>query len=163
GAKAVEAYLHEIAPQLLIGRDPLAIDATARRLIPHVGFASTGVEIRGNSAVDIALWDILGKVTGQPVAQLLGGFSRPDVRAYNTWAGSTFLQKGGQSVENYGLGATRGRYADLDGFLHHADDLAEELLSEGVTAMKIWPFDAPAEKTDGMYISAADMKAALAP
>ena len=163
GAKAVEAYIHEIAAELLIGWDPLAIDATARRLTAHVGFASTGVEVRGNSAIDIALWDILGKVTGQPIAQLLGGFSRSDIRAYNTCAGTTYMQAGGQSVGNYGLGTARSQYADLDASLHHADDLAEELLSEGITAMKIWPFDEPAEKTGGLYISAADMKTALAP
>ena len=30
---------------------------------------------------------------------------------------------------------------DLDAFLNRADELAEDLLSEGITAMKIWPFD----------------------
>ena len=70
GAQAVEAYLHETAAPLLIGRDPLSIDAIARSLIGYVGFASTGTEMRGNSAIDIALWDIFGKVTGQPIAQL---------------------------------------------------------------------------------------------
>ena len=39
----------------------------------------------------------------------------------------------------------------------------EDLLAEGIDAMKIWPFDAPAERTDGAYISAQDLKAALLP
>ena len=74
--KTVEAYVHEsIAPKLL-GRDPLAIDRIAKDLTGYVGFRSTGAEVRGNSALDIALWDLFGKVTGQPIAQLLGGFSR---------------------------------------------------------------------------------------
>lgn len=162
GAQAVEAYLHETAAPLLIGRDPLQIDGIGRALTGYLGFASTGVETRGNSAIDIALWDLFGKVSGQPIAQLLGGFTRPTIRTYNTCAGSAYMQKGGQTVANYGLGK-RAAYADLDAFLHRADDLAEELLESGITAMKIWPFDTAAEKSGGLYISAADMKAALAP
>lgn len=88
GATAVAAYLHsEVAPQLL-GRNPLEIDSISKLLLePYVGFRSSGVEIRAASAVDIALWDIFGKVTGQPVHQLLGGLSRPRIRTYNTCAG----------------------------------------------------------------------------
>ena len=162
GARAVEAYVHETAAPLLVGRDPLAIDAIARRLTGYVGFASSGVEMRGNSAIDIALWDLFGKVTGQPIAQLLGGFTRREIRTYNTCAGTAYMQEGGQSVANYGLGK-RNQYADLDAFLHRADDLAEELLADGITAMKIWPFDVAAEKTGGLYIGAEDMRAALTP
>ena len=36
-----------------------------------------GAEMRAMSAVDIALWDLLGKATGQPIYKLLGGASRP--------------------------------------------------------------------------------------
>src|SRR6185312_15261075 len=96
-------------------------------------------------------------------AQLLGGFTRASIRTYNTCAGSAYMQEGGQTVSNYGLNKKRTAYADLDAFLHHADDLAEELLASGITAMKIWPFDVAAEKSGGHYISPADMKAALEP
>jgi L-alanine-DL-glutamate epimerase-like enolase superfamily enzyme len=163
GAQAVEAYMHETAAPLLIGRDPLAIDAIARSLIGYVGFASTGVEMRGNSATDIALWDIFGKLTNQPIAQLLGGFTRPDIRTYNTCAGTDYMKDGGQRVANYGIETGRNQYADLDAFLHRADDLAEELLADGITAMKIWPFDMAAEKNGGLSISAEDLKSALSP
>jgi galactonate dehydratase len=163
GAAAVEAYLHETAAPLLLGRDPLAIDHLAKVLTGYIGFASTGVEMRGNSAVDIALWDVFGKVTGQPVAQLLGGFSRQSIRTYNTCAGSGYMRSGGQAVANYDLGTGRQDYADLDAFLNRADELAEELLAEGITAMKIWPFDIAAEKTGGLHISAEDLKIALEP
>ena len=163
GAQAVEAYIHETVAPLLLGRDPLQIDGIARALTGYLGFASTGVEMRGNSAIDIALWDLFGKVSGQPLAQLLGGFTRASIRTYNTCAGSAYMQEGGQTVSNYGLDKKRTAYADLDAFLHHADDLAEELLASGITAMKIWPFDVAAEKSGGQYISAADMKAALEP
>ena len=163
GAQAVEAYIHETAAPLLLGRDPLRIDGIAKALTGYLGFASTGVEMRGNSAIDIALWDLFGKVSGQPLAQLLGGFTRSSIRTYNTCAGSSYMQEGGQTVANYGLDKGRAAYADLDAFLHHADDLAEELLESGITAMKIWPFDMAAEKSGGLYIGAADMKAALSP
>jgi len=162
-AKTVEEYLHEaVAPQV-IGRDPLAIDRLSADLIGYLGFRSTGAEMRGNSAFDIALWDLFGKATGQPVAQLLGGFSRQSIKTYNTCAGTEYIKEAkGQTTGNYGLAAGKA-YDDLNGFLHRADELAQELLDEGITAMKIWPFDHAAEKTRGLDISAADLSAALAP
>jgi galactonate dehydratase len=163
GARAVEAYVHETAAPLLVGKDPLEIDRISKCLAGYLGFGSSGVEMRGNSAIDIALWDLFGKAANQPVAQLLGGFTRREIRTYNTCAGSTYMQQGGQSVVNYGLAKDRNAYADLDAFLHRADDLAEELLNEGITAMKIWPFDTAAEKTAGQHISVEDLKSALIP
>jgi L-alanine-DL-glutamate epimerase-like enolase superfamily enzyme len=113
--------------------------------------------------VDIALWDLFGKVTGQPIAQLLGGFSRPHIRIYNTCAGTSYMRAAkGQNSANWGLGGKH-PYDDLDAFLNRAGELASELVSEGITAMKIWPFDLAAEKADGNYISAADLKTALLP
>jgi galactonate dehydratase len=162
-AQTVEAYVHEVIAPKMLGRDPLAIDRIARDLVPYIGFRATGVESRGNSAFDIALWDLFGKVTAQPLAQLLGGFSRDRIRTYNTCAGTTYMRTAaGQNTANWGVGK-RAAYEDLDAFLNRADELAEELLAEGITAMKIWPFDIAAEKSDGNYISAADLKAALVP
>ena len=163
GARAVEAFIHETAAPLLLGRNPLEIDKISRDLAGYLGFVGTGAEMRGRSAIDIALWDILGKVTNQPIAQLLGGFTREEIRTYNTCAGTAYMQEGGQTIANYGLSAGENQYADLDAFLNRADDLAEELLADGITAMKIWPFDAAAEKTNGQYISATDLKSALIP
>lgn len=163
GAQTVEAHVHEwIAPRV-IGRDPLQIDRLAADLVGYLGFRSSGAETRGNSAFDIALWDLFGKATGQPIAQLLGGFTRPEIRTYNTCAGTEYIKQAtGQTTANYGVGAGRD-YDDLNGFLHRADELAHSLLDEGITAMKIWPFDAAAEQSRGQYISAHDLKAALAP
>ena len=162
--RAVEAYIHETLAPKLIGRDPLAIDRIAKDVVGYLGFRSSGIEMRGNSALDIALWDILGKVTGQPIAQLLGGFSRPSIRTYNTCAGPIYMRSNkGQRLENYGIGQASERYDDLNGFLERADDLAEDLLAEGITAMKIWPFDGPAAKTDGVYIAPDDLRTALSP
>lgn len=165
GAGAVEAHLHETVWPRLAGRDPLAIDAISRDLVDYLGFRSSGVEMRAASAVDIALWDLFGHVTGQPVAQLLGGFTRPDIRTYNTCAGTGYMRRAlSQGTGNWGLEdrSTLG-FDDLDAFLHRADELAESLLDEGITAMKIWPFDIAAERSRGWEISTYDLKAALAP
>jgi galactonate dehydratase len=160
----VEAYVHEaIAPKLL-GRDPFQIDRISKDLVGYLGFRSTGAEMRAASALDIALWDIMGKATGQPIAQLLGGFSRDKIRTYNTCAGTAYMRENlGQSTANWGLARNERRYDDLNGFLERADELAQELLDEGVTAMKIWPFDFAAEANDGVDISSSELKRALEP
>ena len=168
-AGAVETYIHEDLAPRLIGRDPLAIDAIARDLVTYVGFRSTGVEVRAASAVDLALWDLFGKYVGQPIVQLLGGWTRRSVRTYNTCAGAQYMRKAQtQSTRNWGVDARTAADAitgfdDLNDFLTRADDLAESLLSEGIAAMKIWPFDIAAEPTNGHYISTEELKRALLP
>ena len=89
GAHEVTTYLHETAAPRLLGRDPSAIDGLRMSLQQYVGTRSTGVEARGNSAVDLALWDLAGKATGRPVVQLLGGATREAIRVYNTCAPAT--------------------------------------------------------------------------
>ena len=44
--------------------------------------------------------------------------------------------------------------------MNRADALAENLLEQGITAMKIWPFDPPAIENQGLYITAEQMKKA---
>jgi galactonate dehydratase len=168
-ASAVEAYLHDDVAPWLVGRDPLAIDAIARDMKGYLGFCSTGVEMRAASAVDIALWDLFGKSVNQPIVQLLGGWTRDRIRTYNTCAGDSYMRKAEtQSTRNWGLSggvsdnAITG-FDDLNDFLTRAGDLAQALLAEGITAMKIWPFDPAAEKTRGHYISSEDLAEALRP
>src|ERR1700686_1507770 len=160
----VEAYVHEALAPKLIGRDPRQIDKISKDLTGYLGFRSTGAEMRGNSALDIALWDIQGKATGLPIAQLLGGLTRERIRVYNTCAGTGYMRDNlGQRSANWGLGGEGRDYDDLNGFLQRADELAKDLLSDGVTAMKIWPFDLAAEANDGVDISNAELKRALEP
>lgn len=164
GAAAVEAYLHETVAPKLIGRDPMHIEAINRDLLGYLGWRGAGVETRGNSAVDIALWDIFGKALGVPVSIALGGRSRESVRTYNTCAGYKYVRDArAQAVANWGVGEAEGPYEDLDGFLHRADELAHSLLEQGITGMKIWPFDIAAERTDGLDISADELRRALEP
>lgn len=168
GADAVAAYLHETAAPLLLGQDALRIDQHSYRLRnAYLGFSSSGAEMRGASAADIALWDIFGKAVNQPIHQLLGGLSRERIRTYNTCAGYRYVRSGkGQVINNWGLeekSQTQGPYEDLDGFLHRADELALSLLEQGITGMKIWPFDPAAEASNGMYISPQELDRALQP
>jgi L-alanine-DL-glutamate epimerase-like enolase superfamily enzyme len=161
--RTVEAYVHESAAPRLLGHDPLRIDRIAKDLTGYLGFRATSAEMRGNSAIDIALWDLFGKVTNQPITQLLGGFTRPRIRTYNTCAGTAYMRTGNaQLTNNWGLGASRD-YDDLDAFLHRADELAADLLGEGITAMKIWPFDLAAERNEGQYIAPDELRTALEP
>ena len=167
GAAAVEAYLHEWAAPKLLGQDPLAIESRNRDITGYLGWRGSGVETRGNSAIDIALWDIFGKAANMPVHTALGGKSRDSIRIYNTCAGYQYVRSAtNQTTANWGLGNvsnSQGPYEDLEAFLNNAGELAQSLLSEGITAMKIWPFDMAAEKSHGQYISNADLDAALIP
>ncbi len=88
--------------------------------VSYSGWA--GAEMRAISAVDIALWDLFGKATGQPIYKLLGGASRPSMRIYNTC------------------------YDRVD-FTTEPCQLARELLASKFAAMKIWPFDPIARET----------------
>jgi L-alanine-DL-glutamate epimerase-like enolase superfamily enzyme len=166
GARAVEAYIHETVAPYLLGRDPLRIDQHAKQLCGYLGYASSGAETRGNSALDVALWDVFGKVANQPVYQLLGGKSRERVRTYNTCAGYRYVREAPrQEVSNWGLSGheAEGPYEDLDAFLKRPGELAEDLLSQGITGMKIWPFDPYAEESSGHYISEEGLERALGP
>jgi L-alanine-DL-glutamate epimerase-like enolase superfamily enzyme len=164
-AQSVEAYLHEYVAPRVLGRDPLEIEALTRSLTGYLGWRGSGVETRAASAFDIALWDLYGKVCNQPLYQVLGGASRSRVRTYNTCAGYRYIRAaGGQSTQNWGLdGKSQGPYEDLDAFLHRADELAQSLLEQGITGMKIWPFDPHAEASDGQYISSENLQHSLEP
>lgn len=80
-ATSVAVIERELAP-LAIGLDPRRPEYVWERLYQQTYYhGRKGVVLACLSAVDIALWDILGKISGQPVWRLLGGFGRP-LRAY---------------------------------------------------------------------------------
>jgi galactonate dehydratase len=167
GSAAVASYIHEtLAPQML-GESPLRIEKHSRLLLQnYVGFKSSSAEIRGASAFDIALWDIFGKVTDQPLFQLLGGKVHDRIRTYNTCAGYRYVRsRPTWNTENWGLGGAdaEGPYEDLEGFLHRADEVAASLIDEGYFGMKIWPFDFAAESINGTDIATCDLRKGLEP
>ncbi len=166
--QATVAYLHETAAPYLLGKDPLQIDRHAHALMRTVGnrfdgFPTRSVELRGNSAVDIALWDLFGQAMGQPVHQLLGGLSRERIRIYNTCASATYNRVARADRNTETVGAEGEATDDLWAQVHEPERLAESLLEEGIGAMKIWPTDVFAPKSDGHHISLEDLKTAVEP
>ncbi len=164
GPRAVEAYIHDTAAPRLIGQ-PADPEPVRVSLVPIIGNQAGGAEIRGNSAIDIALWDLKAKRAGEPVWQALGGRCREAIRTYNTCAGYRYVRSAeGQVSTNWGLGnAPAGPYEDLEAFLTDAGALAESLISQGITGMKIWPFDRYAERSGGQSISPAELEEGLRP
>ena len=71
-----------IAPMVL-GMDPLARDVIWHKVYNLMrDHGQKGMPMQSLSGVDIALWDIAGKVMGQPIHALLGGAHRTTVPAY---------------------------------------------------------------------------------
>jgi mannonate dehydratase len=84
---AAAAYLKEHIVPLLKGRDPQRIEDTWQFLYRSAYWRRGPVTMAAIAAVDMALWDIKGKVAGLPVYQLLGGASRKGLRAYGHASG----------------------------------------------------------------------------
>jgi len=160
--RTVATFVEEFVAPTLIGLDPANIESISRKLTTYIGALSSGVEMRAKSAVDIALWDIKGKVEGKPIYQLLGGSSKA-LPIYNTCAGRGYMRKSDQDSSAWGISADNDQYEDLQAFLTDAGALAKTLQAEGIGGMKIWPFDIYAEKNDGADISDEDLKKGLIP
>jgi len=165
GAEAVEAHIHEYAPRVLLGKNPLLVNSIAQFTPGYVGFVGSSTEMRAASAIDFALWDLWGKATNQPIHQVLGGRVRDSVPVYNTCAGTRYVQEGTAArTGSYGLNQEESKgYEDLDAFLNRADELAQSLLEMGISGMKIWPFDFAAERWQGTHITKEEMQQALEP
>jgi len=76
---AVYSYLKEHIAPCLIGRDPSQIEDIWQYLFKGAYWRKGPVTMAAIGAIDVALWDIKGKVAGMPVYQLLGGKSRKGV------------------------------------------------------------------------------------
>src|SRR6476619_7661688 len=70
---------------LLIDKSPFQVELIWDQLY-HAStmYGRSGVAIEVISAVDIALWDLIGHITGRPVYDLIGGATRDRIRAYVT-------------------------------------------------------------------------------
>jgi L-alanine-DL-glutamate epimerase-like enolase superfamily enzyme len=77
--QAIDLYLKPI----LIGTDPLDIEYLWQLMYRWtMAFGRKGVGMTAISAVDIALWDLFGKATKQPVFKLLGGRTKRRIPVY---------------------------------------------------------------------------------
>ena len=82
-ARAVKALVdHVLTPQIL-GKDATAIGQLSYYLQQGNHLVGRyGITMFGISGIDIALWDLAGKATGQPISTLLGGSRRNHIPAY---------------------------------------------------------------------------------
>ena len=137
--------LHGTIAPLVLGQDALDIEGLWHFVMDNImyhGYA--GAEIRALSALEVALWDILGKHYNAPLYHLLGGKVRNLVPTYNTCIGFGPIQDYQQWHEDAGV-------------------LAKSLLDDGISAMKIWPFDRFSERSFGQYIRLSDIEEGLRP
>jgi len=90
--------------ELLVGANPLEIESIWNRTYRNFTYmGSRGAAALCLSGVDIALWDIKGKVLGQPIYELLGGKVREDVLLYTHPDQSKFTTKEGVVEEIMGI------------------------------------------------------------
>jgi galactonate dehydratase len=135
------AAIHSAAARVLMGRDPRDIEriwATLYRTFDYQ--IAGGTEMRVLSAIDLALWDLLGKSLDAPVWSLIGGRSNPRIRVYNTC------------------------FPHKYDFNERPEAIMGEVLERyGVRAIKIWPFDAAAHRNGHAYVTREDIEGALSP
>lgn len=83
GATAMEAMIADVAERHVIGADPFRISALCRDVYGRGYSGRPDVSLSGVlSGIEMALWDIVGKATGRPVHDLIGGRVRERLRTY---------------------------------------------------------------------------------
>jgi len=142
---AVEAVIHDFAAPMLLGQSAFDRERHWQALFSCANFfGHAGAEMRAISALDFALWDLLGKHTGLPVHQLIGGQTRDSIRVYNTCVDTPL-------------------YPDQTGFLERPGELAQSLLAQGISAMKVWPWDRFAPQVQSLGVTGPAGWAAAGP
>ena len=81
---AASIVQHALKP-IVLGQDPFDVDVLWERMYNQTrAFGQKGAVPNAISAVDIAIWDCLGRATGKPIHKLLGGAYRTQVQPYAT-------------------------------------------------------------------------------
>ncbi len=84
-AKTVEAAVHELAPRYQ-GIDPFQVETIYQRMTRDLYSEGGQVHMNAVAAIEVACWDIIGKVTGRPIYDLLGGRYHESLHTYaNGW------------------------------------------------------------------------------
>jgi galactonate dehydratase len=99
--KAYAELLETSLKPRLVGGNPTDIQAHWRTMRRALSGRSGGMLFEAIAGVDIALWDILGKVAGLPIHRLLGGMGRTEVPVYAAsvnWGSEEFMDR---ELDNY--------------------------------------------------------------
>ncbi len=80
-SRTIEEHIHELE-RFLIGRDPTRIEDNFEKMYRDSFWVGGPMHATALSAVEIAMWDILGKSLGVPVYKLLGGPCREEILVY---------------------------------------------------------------------------------
>ena len=84
-AKTVEAAIHELTPRFE-GMDPFQVETIYQRMVRDVYSEGGQIHMNAVAAVETACWDIIGKATGRPIYDLIGGQCHDRLLAYaNGW------------------------------------------------------------------------------
>ncbi len=122
-AGAVEAVIHDYAAPFLLGQSAFDRERHWQNFFAYANFfGHAGAEMRALSALDIAIWDLLGQHLGKPIYNLIGGRCRDTIPVYNTCVNTP-------------------KYADQDAFQQRPGELARSLFAQGFRQMKVWPWD----------------------
>ena len=160
-AAAVEEHVHsELAPRV-VGAPAGNLAGLWQRMgsftdgrRPHSG--SISVDSSATSALDLAAWDLRARMLGLPLHDALGGAVRESIRVYVTAVDPDH--------DDWGLGGTReSNHRDWTGSLERPAELARELVEEGFTALKLFPFVRLADATGGLSITPAQLTENLEP
>ncbi len=99
-AEVREELLARFVRPNLIGKDPLCTEALWYAVYKWQRLSGAQLSDRTLTAVDLALWDLKGKICGQPVWKLLGG-ARPKILAYGSTMCGDDLENGLATPEDY--------------------------------------------------------------
>ena len=93
--QATAAIINDLLMNFVIGRSPREAEAVHDELydLMRVRGYTGGFYLDALAAIDIALWDIAGKIAGVPVAELLGGFQHRKIPAYVSGLPEDTLEK----------------------------------------------------------------------
>jgi galactonate dehydratase len=167
---AVAAMTHDWMSRSLLGANPLDVEKHWRFLYERAAnFGARGCELRALSAIDLALWDIIGQAAGQPVWQILGGKTQDSLAIYNSSGGATYGARGSahadpQGWPGHGDVGEKAPLNDYWSLVNEPEAYIDSLLDEGYQAFKCWPLDFAAHKPGGpLHISMKDVETALAP
>ena len=135
---------------------------------PYSGTIS--VDSGATSALDLAAWDLRARALGLPLHEALGGRVRDAIRVYVTTVDPDHLPPARRPAprarrgDDWGLGGTReSAHRDWTSSLERPGELARELVDEGFTAVKLFPFVRLAEATGGLSITPAQLAENLEP